>query len=356
MSFISKLSSIPTIFQHKPSAKLGATSVKPEPAAPVKSGDRASHGALYNSKRGLTIRHKDRKHIDTANKDKISDIDHEINIQASYGDASSIAKILTELLEQPCFKPSEHMLNEEMDKSSAALLSGQRGDAQKTALETFTKVFPLTISKDNNKHLDVLKKLIDTLPNLEHHKTIEQNPQLRGISVLKEALGSLSPNDVAAILVHQMDGIHNLSNERSRHKVISNGSAASLSRKTAKTVASKAPFVSLVYPMWEMYSPEAAAKESRAIKSQPQGAALYMLKDQLKKLRKDWDTLTQDNKQQLITAFNNLKDKDKDNDMFGTRSPNLRTWYTHKGLRYFRDENSNLRKHFNDKKVDPSKF
>ena len=332
MSFTIPKLSIPTIFQHKPSAKLGTTSVA---SAPAKNGDRASHGALYNSKRGLTIGHKDRKHIDATAESEISDIDHEIQIQAAFGDpkdkASSIAKILTKLLEQPCFQPSEHIPNEEMGKPSADL-GRQRGAAQKTALETFKKVFPLTIS-DDKSHLTVLKKLIDTLPNLEHHATIEQNPQLRGISVLKEALGSLLPNDVAEILVHQMDGIPNLRNERSRHKVISKGSAGSLlinARKTAAFVFAPSPLNRVVLAPYE-----AAANESRAIKSQPQGAALYMLKDQLTKLRKDWATVTPDNKKNLITAFKELKNSN--DDIFGTKQ-------------------SNLRRHYSDKKVDPSKF
>jgi len=298
----------------------GATSATP---APAKSGDRASHGALYNAKRGLTIHHRDRKHIglnaEGGAKAEIDAIDNKIKIQVKYGHpdgkASAIAMALEKLLDLPCFQPSEHN-------------SAKRGAEQKTALETFTTAFPLAISKDN-KHLTVLKKLIDTLPNLGHHETIEQSPQLRGIKVLKEALGSLPPNDVAEILVHQMDGIRNLRNERSRHKVISKGSAASLLRTAVKSLAA----TNNIHVRSMLDRMEARGKKSRAIKRQPQGKALYELKDQLKKLRKDWSAVTPDNQQKLITAFDNLQTDGEA--FFGTESSNLRSYW---------------------RKVDPSRF
>ena len=399
MSFIPKLS-IPTIFQYKPSTKLGATSGTP---APAKSGDRASHGALYNSKRGLpappTISHKNHRHIDDTARAEISAIDQEIQAAFSHPDeASSIAAILTKLLDKPFFQPA-NILNEEMDNLFAELdkcpinpkdgeagqyaktliqgysalqkkynpeagvidkkeegleqtikdylksnrstkanferqlasklnvNSGQRGSAQKMALETFTKAFPLIISNDKNdqNHLTVLKKLIDTLPNLEHHAIIERNAQRRGLRVLEKALGNLPSNEVAEILGHQMNGIADLSQELSRHTVHSMGGAVTLIGKLASDIFLN-DLGAARLERWKKFI---------TIEKQPQGTALYMLKDQLTKLRKDWDNVTPDNRQKLIKEFKNLQTSY--NELLGTKK-------------------STLQRFFNDSFIDPSKF
>ncbi len=401
MSFISKLS-IPIIFQHKPSTKPDTTSVTPTPA---KSGGIASHFGLYGSKKRLptppTIPHKNHRHIDDTARAEISAIDQEIQAAFSHPDkASSIAAILTKLLDKPFFQPAMQIQNEEMDKlfaeldkcpinpkdgeagqyaetliqgystlqkkynPSAGVIdkeaelaktitdylksnrsnkanferklastlnvdSGQRGSAQKMALETFTKAFPLIISDDKN-HLNVLKKLIDTLPNLEHHAILERNAQRRGLRVLEKSLGDLPSNDVAEILVHQMNGIGDLSQKLSRHKINSMNGAVTFIGVTALNMLlgdynGSMARIAMGMPKLDM----------AAIEKQPQGTALYMLKDQLTKLRKDWGNVTPANQQQLKEAFKNLQSSY--NELLGTKKPTLKRF-------------------FNDSFIDPSKF
>lgn len=225
--------------------------------------------------------------------------------------------------------------------------SSSRGSAQKMALETFTKIFPLTKSNDKN-HLNVLKKLIDTLPNLEHHAIIERNAQRRGLHVLEEALGSLPSNDVAEILVHLMDRISDLSQKLSKRKaysvmepVIKTVPPLALGSVPVALVATGAvaalPFMAI--PVGTAFLVR-AGESYFGIEKQPQGTALYMLKDQLTKLRKDWGNVTPANQQQLTDAFKKLKSS-----------------YTELlGTKRLGTKKSTLQRVFNDSFIDPSKF
>lgn len=316
----------------------------PIPAAAPRSGGMASHPNLYNRRRlpdPPTISHQYRSHISAAEYREIVAIDEGIQAACSAPESARlIATKLTELLDKPYFQAPGNPANPDTS----------RGPAQKMALETFTKAFPFALSNDGN-HLNLLRKLIDVLPNLEHHKIVERNAQRRGLRVLEKALGNLKPDEAAEVLAHLMNRVSDLSQKLSRHKVASvvfnegtaeasaflgcfsgfmgmfgaYGSAAAM----AVTLAPMAgvPLVALAGGM--------AVVNTKIIRKQPQGTALYMLKDQLAKLRKDWGNVTPDNRQKLIEAFKNLQDGyDK---LLGTKT-------------------STLQRFFNDSFIDPSKF
>ena len=218
----------------------------------------------------------------------------------------------------------------------------KRNSAQKMGLETFAKAFPLTISSDK-KHVELLKKLIDILPNLEHHKIIDINAQRRGLRTLEKSLASLHPNDVAEVLAHLMNHISDLSQKLSRFRgggasfadslvlssfigVIPLGIAASLGTAAA-VVAPVAVGAGLAFGAGAIYT--------KSVRKQPQGTALHMLKDQLAKLRQDWNQVTDGNKDLLIKAFEDLQ-RNYDA-LIGTKK-------------------TTLRRFFNDSFIDPSKF
>lgn len=235
--------------------------------------------------------------------------------------------------------------------------SSKRGSAQKMALETFAKAFPLTISNDKN-HLTLLKKLIDTLPNLEHHDVIERNPQRRGLRVLEKALDNLQSNDAANVLAHLMDGISDLSQKLSRRKAnfmkLKPGISPILSEPIMRAVLGVGTTgqlgISMISTGLSVGAPFAAIPAAAAallgvslwggtkymtLHKQPQGTALFLLKDQLAKLRKDWDHVAPANQQQLTDAFKNLQSSY--DALAGTKK-------------------STLKRFFNDDFIDPSKF
>jgi hypothetical protein len=70
-------------------------------------------------------------------------------------------------------------------------------------------------------------------------------------------------------------------------------------------------------------------------RKQPQGTALLLLKDQLTNLRRNWSSVTPDQRQQVIEAFKSLKESYSL--LAGTKA-------------------STLRRLFNDSFIDPSTF
>jgi len=232
--------------------------------------------------------------------------------------------------------------------------SKKRGSTQKMALETFAKTFPLTISNDKN-HLTVLKKLIDTLPHLEHHDVIERNPQRRGLRVLEKALDNLPSNDAANVLANFMDGITDLSQKLSRRKAnflklqpgidpvlsepaarIAIGGATTSTTAIATGMLVGTPFTAIPAATVALLGVSLwGGTKYMSLHKQPQGTALYLLKDQLAKLRKDWGNVTPANQQQLTDAFKNLQSSY--DELAGTKK-------------------STLRRFFNDDFINPSKF
>ena len=345
---------------------------------PPKNSGSASALSLYGTKKKhstlSTISHKNHKHIDDRAQAEIQTIDREILAALNHPDKEShIAAALTKLLDKPFFQPPRHIPSEKIanlfteldvchvdpDDNTAARYakgfiagytalqkayvpeindavsknalesavmrylksnradkaplknklvvrfadSANRSSAQKMALETLTKAFPLTIS-DDKTHVKVLKKLIDALPNLEHHTQPERNAQRRGLTVLEKTLGSLqSSDDTAEALTHLM----NITGD--------------LSQVPIKYEATAAKRVML--------------RSSADYQKQPQGTALRLLQDQLAKLRGDWGNVTSDKQQQLIDAFNGLKNNFSK--LAGTKD-------------------ATLKRFFNDSFIDPSKF
>jgi len=222
----------------------------------------------------------------------------------------------------------------------------KQNSAQKMGLETFAKAFPLTISSDK-KHVELLKKLIDILPNLEHHKIIDLNAQRRGLRTLEKSLASLPPNDVAEVLAHLMNHISDLSQKLSRLRggggnfsdnleglgltafltTMGPLGLASILGATAAVAAPVAVGAGLAFGAGVIYT--------KSVRKQPQGTALHMLKDQLAKLRQDWNQVTDGNKDLLIKAFEDLQ-RNYDA-LIGTKK-------------------TTLRRFFNDSFIDPSKF
>lgn len=218
--------------------------------------------------------------------------------------------------------------------------SSKYGSAQKMALETFAKAFPFTVSNDKN-HLNVLKKLIATLPNLAHHPIIERNAQRRGLRVLEKALGGLPPDDVAETLVHLMKGISDLSQKLSRRKANFMGLTMQevSGGMLVPAVIGEAILAGAIPPLAVIPPVATALLLGGAIyldvRKQPQGTALHMLKAQLAALRKDWSKLSPDNQRQLTDAFKNLQASYTE--FLGTKT-------------------STLRQFFNDSFIDPANF
>ena len=221
------------------------------------------------------------------------------------------------------------------------------------ALETFKKAFPFTKSDDKN-NLELLKKLIDVLPNLDHHKIVERSPQRRGLHVLEEALGKLKPDETAEVLAYLMNHVGDLSQKLSRHKAVSGldtegfrdgifglgvaGSCAGMFSAGFAGAGIATTATAIVPPMAATLPIIVAGitvANMKSIQKQPQGTALYMLKDQLTELRKNWSDVTPANQEQLTEAFKNLQSSyDK---LLGTKT-------------------STLKRFFNDPFIDPSKF
>ena len=313
--------------------------VTPRPAAPPESGGMASHSNLYNSRRAPNISHKNHKHIDDLRRTQILAIDQEI--KAAFNDPRLIATKLTDLLNKPYFQSTDSQPD------------SARGSAQKMALETFKKTFPLTKSGDKN-NLELLKKLIDVLPNLDDHKLVERSPQRRGLRVLEEALGKLKPDETAEVLAHLMNRVGDLSQKLSRHKAVSGldtkgfgegvfglgaaGACAGMFSAGFAGAGAAATATAIVPPLAATLPIIVAGMtvaNMKSIQKQPQGTALSMLKDQLAELRKNWGDVTQTNQDQLTAAFKNLQSSyDK---LLGTKT-------------------STLQRFFNDSFIDPSKF
>lgn len=314
--------------------------VTQKPATPPRSG-MESHSNLYNNRRppsSLKISHKSHSHIAASKKTEILAIDQEIKAAFDRQDRESfIAKKLTDLLDKPYFQSTDSQPD------------SARGSAQKMALETFKQAFPLTISDDKN-HLELLKKLIDVLPNLDHNRVVERDPQRRGLHVLEDALGKLKPDEAAEVLAHLMNRLGDLSQKLSKHKAVNvpfEGFALSLmglgttgacvggfvvgNAGAVTAAAALGPF-GVVVPL---IAAGVTVAHMKSIQKQPQGTALYMLKDQLAKLRKNWGDVTPDNQQQLTEAFKNLQS----------------SYDEHFGIK-----TSTLQRFFNDSFIDPSKF
>ncbi len=237
------------------------------------------------------------------------------------------------------------------------------GSAQKMALETFSKTLP-AIKDDYKCHVHLLKKLIDVLPNLECHDCIQRSPQRRGLKVLEKALKGLPADDIAEVSTHLIKSISDLSGKLSKEKLfkyapslenallpsaipaVTIGGATGLSLliystttasivtvATVSTIAASGVGSAIAIPL-AIYG-AAYLKKSKALQKQPQGTALYLLKNQLAKLHNDWGSVTPEKKQGLINAFSKLKDNLDKTSLI---------------------KHATLKRFFNDDFIDPSKF
>lgn len=196
-----------------------------------------------------------------------------------------------------------------------------RGSAQKMALETFIKAFPLTVTSSGKDHIELLKKLIRLLPILELHQVADRNAQRRGVLILEKALEHLSPNGVAEIVAYLMDYVRFLSiqltQRAARHAVVPGKiqkpviltGAAGLLGAMGLGVAAVGGVASIGLAG---IPPGVAALlisvgTWMGIEKQVRGTALYMLKRQLFKLREQWGDVGQAERTNLINSFASLR-------------------------------------------------
>ncbi|GIZ52747.1 NEL domain-containing protein [Noviherbaspirillum aridicola] len=186
---------------------------------------------------------------------------------------------------------------------------------QKMGLETILQSFPLL--QNENRKVDLLKKLIDVLPDLQQNAVLSRNVQRRGLLVLEELMSSLSPNARAEILEHLTTNITQLSTQASRRysphlanramrglavahvaalPIIMSGVAVGATAITAASGGAAAGTIGLF-----------ALAAYLGTKKQVQGTALYLLKRQLSSLRKDWSEVDGTHREKLTRAFEGLR-------------------------------------------------
>lgn len=233
--------------------------------------------------------------------------------------------------------------------------SDRRGSAQKMALETFAKAFPLTLA-DDKTHVRLLKKLIAILPNLEAHKFIEHSAQRRGLRTLEKALGNVPLNDMAETVIDLMKNLGDLSQKLSRHRINASHFFNPRSFRYARSLelgiflfdglyASTFPLLFGIAGVGAAFPYTAIPLAATAIlvggayyageHKQPQGTALVLLKHQLAKLRKDWKNVEPALRTDVANAFKELEKSTSE--LEGTKP-------------------STLRGFFNDPFIDPSAF
>jgi hypothetical protein len=215
--------------------------------------------------------------------------------------------------------------------SAAPSLSRSRCSAQKMALETFSRVFPVVAaSNDAGQIKALLAKLAGVLPNLEHHDTLERNAARRGIKEFHKALARLEPDMKAQVLVDMMDQVGQLSQKVSVSKIANVatwGIGVPLSMAQipgAGATAFGAAFLAVgltgAIPMatgaatfgaglvpFALFGGAKLAAKFGGFQKQAQGTALYMLKSQLAQLRRDWSQVDRVNQQKLTNAFRRLR-------------------------------------------------
>ncbi|RZI40912.1 hypothetical protein EGT07_21690 [Herbaspirillum sp. HC18] len=235
-------------------------------------------------------------------------------------------------------------VGERIQTATDVVDSPSRGSAQKMALETFETA--LTYGRLNmHDRMRAIEKLVDILPNLGHHEIAERNPQRRGLKLFEKIVDRLPPDEAAEMLAYLMKTVGNLSQKLSRRAANINGKAdktlevASILSTGALPAIPFAVGAGIAGPYLAIPAAVAisgfGAGRYLSMKKQPQGSALYIVQDQLVKLRGRWDQVSPDKRKKLSDAFNTLRaDYGR---LAGTKK-------------------STLKRFFNNKFIDPSRF
>ncbi|GIZ52748.1 hypothetical protein NCCP691_27620 [Noviherbaspirillum aridicola] len=215
-----------------------------------------------------------------------------------------------------------------------------RRQPQKMALETFAQALPLL--RDSERKVALLKRLIDVLPNLEHHAVVARNTQRRGLFILEEAMQGLSPDHRAELIEHLLKNIGGLSTAFSRRyppvamKLL--GQTAKGMTTTGAPLAVTAGMTGIGMVSVPLIAASAGAfvgvlaaagvATYLGIGKQAQGTALYLLKRELAGLRKDWARVDEARRASLAREFRNLRENSEQLD--GTKHTTL--------FQFFRDD------------------
>lgn len=218
-------------------------------------------------------------------------------------------------------KAVKYLLSNRTDRATfgrEVLEDAPRRRSQKMGLETLSKALPLV--SDPRQKVTLLKKLVDVLPALEHHPVVQRNVQRRGLLMLEKAMSGLAPNDRAEIVLHLMESISELSTKRSRRYIkdlpaVKNGLLAMTGGSgvigaMSATVGMAVGFAALAMASGGFFGGVVGAYALASylgIEKQVQGTALYLLKRELARLRKDWSHVDAPHRESLVRGFEELR-------------------------------------------------